>query len=102
MLSSMLFSSRSLHVACRGRLRTGHGVQVQHAGRGSPRRPGGARVADDQQGPMQVVVDGHEQEVPGEDVHALRACRQGFLPCHSTAGGCCSINATMLCHALLL
>ena len=34
-----------------------------------------ARVADNDQRPMEAFVDRDEQEVPGEDVHLLRAAK---------------------------
>lgn len=35
-----------------------------------------ASVADDDQGPVQVIVDGQEQEVLVEDVHSLSYAQQ--------------------------
>jgi hypothetical protein len=54
---------------------TSHGIQVQDARRALRGVVGElhARVADDRQAPVQRVVDRHEQEVLGEDVHALQA-----------------------------
>jgi len=67
-------------VRCRkggGGGQTFHGVQVEYAGHLLEPWPllvaqghrGGE--ADDDQAPVQVVVDGHKEEVPAEDVLAL-------------------------------
>ncbi len=54
-----------------GMVHASHGVQVQHAGRPGGVLGVGAGVAHDEQAPMQVVVDGHKQEVHRKDVQAL-------------------------------
>ena len=58
-------------VGVRAARRTVHGVEVEHAGVLLAVWGDGARVADDAEAPVQVVVHRHEHKVEREDVQHL-------------------------------